>query len=174
MTDWGVMMKRGAGILLLGLGLALAMIFAFGLDRVWGLFGPADLGPVAFESLERRASPNDALACPAGLCRAQSDLTPPVYAVSAAALKQALARVVASEPNVEQVENGPASDRFIQRSRWMRYPDTIVVRYISRGEGQSTLALYSRSQIGHSDLGVNRARLQRWLEKLSREASVAK
>jgi uncharacterized protein (DUF1499 family) len=28
------------------------------------------------------------------------------------------------------------------------------------------LAIYSRSQLGHSDLGVNLARLERWLGKL--------
>jgi uncharacterized protein (DUF1499 family) len=37
------------------------------------------------------------------------------------------------------------------------------------GEG-STLAIYSRSLIGRSDLGVNRARVTRWLAAL--EASL--
>ena len=41
------------------------------------------------------------------------------------------------------------------------------------GQGRSTIALYSRSQLGKSDLGVNRARIERWLEQLGAYAPVA-
>jgi uncharacterized protein (DUF1499 family) len=167
-----VQMSSRVGIILLIAG-AMIAIFAFGFDWVWKLFGPADLGPITLETLERRATPNDALACPPGVCQADSDLIPPVYAVGVAELKQAVARVIASEPNIEQVEDGPASDRYIQRSRWMHFPDTIVIRYFPRGNGQSTLALYSRSQLGRGDLGVNRARIVRWLDKLGRETRLS-
>jgi uncharacterized protein (DUF1499 family) len=160
----------GAGLL----AALLAAIFLVGLERAWTLFGPADLGPVDFETLQRRSVPNDALACPADLCRASSDLTPPVYLLGADALKAAMARVVASEADVTVVDSTPLSDRYIQRSRWMRFPDTVVVRYIPRGEGKSTVALYSRSQLGEGDLGVNRARIVRWLEKLAVEAPVSR
>jgi uncharacterized protein (DUF1499 family) len=152
----------------------LAAVFLGGLERVWTLVGPADLGPVDFETLQRRAAPNDALACPADLCRANSDLTPPVYAVASDALKAAMARVIASEPDVTSVESTPLGDRYIQRTRWMRFPDTIVVRYIPRDEDRSTLALYSRSQLGKGDLGVNKARIARWLKKLALEAPVSR
>jgi uncharacterized protein (DUF1499 family) len=37
---------------------------------------------------------------------------------------------------------------------------------VARGENRSTVALYSRSQIGYWDHGVNRARLERWLERI--------
>jgi len=53
--------------------LAIAAVGVFvllGPARIWGLFGPPDLGPLAFESLRRRTTPNDALACPATLCAA--------------------------------------------------------------------------------------------------------
>lgn len=149
---------------------ALAIFAALGLERVWTLFGPADLGPVAFETLERRTTPNDALACPPEVCRAASDMTPPLFAVSAEELRRALARVIASEADVVPVESAPLAERYVQRSRWLRFPDTIAVRYFPRGEGRSTIALYSRSQLGQGDFGVNRARIQRWLEKLAREA----
>jgi uncharacterized protein (DUF1499 family) len=151
----------------------LAAVSAFapaGLERLWMLSGPADLGPVTFETLERRATPNDALACPPGVCRAASDMTPPLFTVSAEELRRALARVIASEANIVQVESTPLAERYIQRTRWLRFPDTIAVRYFSRGERQSTIALYSRSQLGEGDLGVNRARIARWLDKLAREA----
>jgi uncharacterized protein (DUF1499 family) len=150
-----------------------AIVWGVGLERVWTAFGPADLGPVAFETLQRRTTPNDALACPPDICRAPADLAAPVFAVSAAELRQAFGRVIASEPDVTQAGSGVLGERYIQRSRWLRFPDTIEVRYIARGEARSTIALYSRSQLGRGDLGVNRARIARWLEKLAREAPVA-
>jgi uncharacterized protein (DUF1499 family) len=149
--------------------------FLVGPERIWALFGPADLGPVAFETLERRTTPNDALACPPGICQAQSDLTPPEYAVTAAELRRAFARMIAVEPRITAVASDDATptDRYIQRSALMRYPDTIVVQFFDRPGGRSTLALYSRSQLGHGDMGVNRARIERWLAKLSEAAPLA-
>lgn len=153
----------------------MALVFGGGgLERLWRLFGPADLGPVSFEILERRSVPNDALACPADICRAQSDLKPPLYGVGAEALQAAMARVIETEDDVTRVAHAPLMDRFVQRTRWMRFPDTIVVRYIPRGLEQSTVALYSRSQLGKGDMGVNKARIARWLEKLSAQVPAAK
>jgi uncharacterized protein (DUF1499 family) len=48
----------------------------------------------------------------------------------------------------------------------MRYPDTVVAQVMEKDQGHSTLALYSRSQIGRSDFGVNRRRLERWVERI--------
>lgn len=164
----------GTGVALTVIGLVIAgTFFVVGPERVWTGFGPADLGPISFETLERRTSPNDALACPADVCKARSDLTPPIYAVSKAELRSAFAKVIASEPEIEVVSAGGQAERYIQRTQKMRFPDTIVAQYFDRPGGQSTLALYSRSQIGESDLGVNKARIERWLEKLGREAVIA-
>jgi uncharacterized protein (DUF1499 family) len=154
--------------------IAVIAIMADGRERLWTLFGPADLGPVAFETLQRRSTPNDALACPEDLCRAASDVTPPVYLVDAESLRRAVAEVIASEPYVTRVADAGLDQRYIQRTRWMRFPDTIVVRYVPLGADRSTVVLYSRSQLGTGDRGVNKARVSRWLEKLSREVPVAK
>lgn len=162
-----------ATTIILALAVAALIAMTVGLDRVWLLFGPPDLGPVTFETLARRSTPNDALICPDDLCRAKSDVIPPVYATGTDGLRQAMARVIASEPDVTQMENTPLSARYIQRTKVMRFPDTIVVRYIPLGADRSTLALYSRSQLGKGDTGVNKARLTRWLDKLSREAPIA-
>ncbi|MFI5106736.1 MAG: hypothetical protein ACHP79_17570, partial [Terriglobales bacterium] len=66
--------------------LLVATVAAFALigpERFWMLFGPPDLGAISFETLKRRSTPNDALACPPDVCSAKSDLLPPVFAVSA-------------------------------------------------------------------------------------------
>jgi len=38
----------------------------------------------------------------------------------------------------------------------------------------STVAIYSRSQLGYGDLGVNGDRIERWLEKLKQVVPVSK
>jgi uncharacterized protein (DUF1499 family) len=159
--------------------LLVAMVAAFvliGPERIWNLFGPSDLGAISFETLKRRSTPNDALACPPDVCSANSDLLPPAFALSAMDLRLAFRKVIASEDRVVLVEatDQDMSERYIQRSRLMGFPDTIVVRFLERPGGQSTLALYSRSQLGEGDLGVNRARIERWLEKLTMQAPIAK
>lgn len=154
----------------------LAVFFIAGPERIWALFGPADLGPVNFETLKRRTSPNDSLACPQNICTAKSDVASPIFAVSAPELQKAFAKVIASEPSVEQVASDDSgfTRRYVQRTKIMRFPDTIVVRFIDLGDGRSTIALYSRSQLGEGDFGVNHARIERWLDKLSKEAPAMK
>lgn len=139
-----------------------------GPEQVWRQFGEPDLGMIEFESLTRRSSPNDALACPSALCKARSDLVPPVFAIDADGLRNAMAKALVSEPRLTRVsaDDATLTDRYVQRSAMLGFPDTIVVRYIKQPKERSTLAIYSRSQIGYGDLGANRARLERWLGKL--------
>jgi uncharacterized protein (DUF1499 family) len=169
MNPW---LGTAAGLLLLAV-LGVAGFLIAGPERIWGLFGPPDLGPVSFETLQRRSTPNDALACPADVCSAKADIVPPVFAVSAAELARAFDKAIASEPRLALVETSERTRRYIQRSRLLGFPDTIVVRFFDRPGGHSSLALYSRSQLGKGDLGVNRARIERWLEEIRQDAPVA-
>jgi uncharacterized protein (DUF1499 family) len=148
-----------------------------GPKRLWSVMGLADLGPVDFGTLQRRKSPNDSLACPPHFCKAASDFVPPIFTVNAQDLRAAMAKVIALEPNVTiaQIDNGALVDRYIQRTPVLQFPDTIVVRYVDLGPGErSTLAIYSRSQLGYSDFGVNKARIARWLDKLEKLVPVLK
>ena len=141
-----------------------------GIDDLYTLlFGPADLGPADPATLVRRSRPNDALACPPGSCQAPADIVMPVFAVEPDALRAAAVAALMAEPGAERVYAGIWSDedRIVVRSRLMRYPDTVNLRVISLREGQSSLFLYSRSQIGYSDMGANRARLMRWIAALT-------
>lgn len=151
--------------------IAVAVILAFvliGPERLWSTIGPADLGPINFETLERRDSANDALACPPQLCEAKSDLETPVFAVDAEGLRAAMAKVIASEPKITvvHIDDDAMTDRYVQRSAVFGFPDTIVVRFLDQPGGTSTVAIYSRSQLGQRDMGVNKARVERWLAKL--------
>ncbi len=164
-------------VLLLGFAalIAAGAFFAIGRERFWDAFGSPDLGGVDFATLQRRTSPNDALACPASVCSARAEIVPPVFAVDAAGLRAAFAKTLANEPHLTRVaaDDATLTDRYVQRTALMRYPDTIVVRFLQLAGGRSTLALYSRSKFGHSDLGANKARLERWLAKLTAAAPVA-
>lgn len=143
----------------------------------WGglarLIGRArDLGPVSFSTLVRRTTPNDALACPADLCRAATpDLEAPTFPVPASELRGRLEALVRDEPRTDYLHEGIddiGRARLVQRSALLRFPDVIDVEIIAVDSSRSTVALYSRSVIGISDFGVNRARLARWLDALAR------
>lgn len=159
----------GAGLASI-IALGVAIFLVLGAERFWRLFGDPDLGPVSFEQLERRPTPNDSLACPPDFCKARADVTTRLYRVAAHDLRLEFAKVIASEARVSVAEANEAAltDRYIQRSEHLGFPDTIVVRFLDRADGRSTIALYSRSQLGKGDFGVNRARIERWLGKLAK------
>jgi len=136
-----------------------------GIGRVWGLFGSVDQGPVDFATLERRSTPNDALVCPSWLCRDAPDIAAPLYELPADALRRIVIGVVLRDGDAVQVAEGGVNrgDRFVVRTRWLRFPDTVDLMVIPLGPDRSTLALYSRSLVGRGDFGTNLARLRRWL-----------
>jgi len=165
-----IIIAIGIGVMFLSTAVVLSFVL-MGPDRFWRFFGDPDLGPTSFEQLERRASPNDALACPQDVCMASADMKAALYPVTARELRIAFTKVIASEPRVTTVDANETAltDRYIQRTGRLGFPDTIVVQFFDRPGSQSTLAIYSRSQLGESDLGANQARIERWLSKLSEQ-----
>ena len=155
------------------LGFAMAGGVEFG---IWHRIGLAtgvrdDARPVDVPTLERRSTPNDALICPAEFCpRARADAEPAVFTTPAAGLREKLRRAALAEPRTVELDTGDEANRlrFVQRSLLLRYPDVVDVLIVPRSSGAATLAIYSRSLVGRSDFGVNRARVERWLEALSR------
>ncbi len=134
------------------------------------VFGSPDQGAIEFETFTRGNAPNTALACPPGLCtRAKADFAPPVYPVSEDRLRALVTARILAEPDVIPVFRHaspglPTQDRYVQRTPLMRFPDTINIRFIPLTETTSTLAIFSRSQIGYNDMGVNLARIRRWID----------
>lgn len=125
-------------------------------DMVWEwIGGPADQGAVAFGAVARTGQPNDWLICPQDLC-ANADAQAPVFAIPASALQARITEVMAARPNATAV----AANRWVERTAIMAFPDTVQVDAIALGDSQSTIAAYSRSLIGYSDMGTNRARLE--------------
>ena len=86
-----------------------------------------------------------------------------------------MAKVIASEPRITAVHiaDDALTDRYVQRSALLGFPDTIVVRFLDLPGGTSMVAIYSRSQLGEGDMGVNKARIERWLGKLKKILSAS-
>ena len=111
---------------------------------------------------ERTGRPNDVLVAPAG-----GDLAAPVSKADPTALMQAFHAVATAAPRVSVVAGEPAEGfvTYVQRSKWIGWPDYVSVKAVPV-EGGATLAIWSRSRFGYSDMGVNRARIEDWLARL--------
>lgn len=149
----------------------LGVIFIlYGREESWeALFGSPDLGPVEFATLHKTSRPNQALLCPVDVCKAETpDIIPPIYDVPVDKLRDAFRQIIDQEAHVKQVaaDADRRTERYVIRTNLMRFPDTVRVKFIDLGNDTSTLAIYSQAQIGYSDRGVNKARVQRWLNAL--------
>lgn len=114
----------------------------------------------------RSGKPNDYLVAEGG------DAPPLVLDATPAQVSAALGALIAAEPStwVLAGDAGAGFVTYVQRSRLMGYPDMISVT-LQAEEGGTAVRVYSRSRDGHSDLGVNAARVVRWLAALEAELS---
>ena len=125
--------------------------------------------PLDIAQLVRPASPNTALAAPAGF-RSPPDVVTPAYHVPAPLLYAAIRAVAAAQPRTYQAAAYP--DRlqadWVARSAVFNFPDLVTAQATPAGADAATLVLYSRSVYGYGDLGANRKRVQAWLAALDR------
>lgn len=74
-----------------------------------------------------------------------------------------LDRIILATPRTEvlagSVDEGKVT--YISRSKWMGFPD-----YTTMMKNKDILELFARSRFGQSDLGVNKARVENWLDQL--------
>ncbi|MGD1922720.1 MAG: DUF1499 domain-containing protein [Paracoccaceae bacterium] len=130
-------------------------------------------GPV---SVTAPASPNWALGAPREV---ETVTTPthgvPIYATGPENLLEYLDAIVLNEARVASIKPawspvGPAR-AYVQRSPTFGFPDVVSVEAIDLGAGdagqRASLVIFSRAVYGYADLGVNRARIERWLSLLS-------
>lgn len=170
-------MVKGFGIVMLALAVlvivvALALVFVGREQLLEIVFGPIDRSAVDFAAVDTSGRENTYLVCPPDLCGQEPDRPSPVFAVSAIALRNVWFEMIGNEPRIDWIASDDAELQydFVQRSRVMRFPDTITVRFLPLEEGRSTLAIFSRSHYGRKDFGVNRERVEAWLEAVSRSA----
>lgn len=82
----------------------------------------------------------------------------------AAALEQVAAAAPRTVTLAGSAEGGFVT--YVQRSRLMGYPDAISIR-LTHEDGTTRVSVFSRSRYGRSDLGVNQARVTRWMAALA-------
>ncbi len=137
------------------LGLLLLMLTGCGADREG----------VEFDRLVKPSTPNTYLVCPPDRCAVAAASAAPVFDLPASALFDRVRQTLAAQPRTEIVQDQGDRRRLVlvQRSRVFRFPDTITVQIFELPAGRSTLAVYSASNYGRGDFGVNEARVRDWL-----------
>jgi len=159
---------------LLGL---LAIVAAYGaLAAVQGrkealalVFGPVKHEPVDFATLQLKDSPNQYLVCPEGYCAAEAHAVAPSFPVAVQELQDGWFDVVSKQPSTKVIARDESARQFDIETLTplVGFPDTITVRFLETPDGGSTLAIYSRSFYGRSDLGANKKRIDSWLGQLA-------
>lgn len=126
-----------------------------------------------FATLEPPSSPNAWLIAPADVVAGEPDEPAPVFSIPAETLASAWAALVERQPRATVVATSADGLQVEaeQRSAVFGFVDQISARFIPLDAERSTLAVFSRSQIGYWDLGVNRHRLHDWLTQLEEQTS---
>ena len=154
---------------LITIAIAIITWFGDGRERLWeAVFGPPE-EPVDFAELNPPPAAHCFLAAPeTQSLQTKPQMYTPVFSVDTARLRQEMRRIVRTEPLTERVGMDPdwLGDRFIQRTRWLRVPELIQVRYIPLDAGHSTFAIYSRCLVPEHGGGHNEERVKRWIAEL--------
>ena len=156
------------GVLIIVVAAAVLLFTSLGERPLTALFAVDDVESVDFAEFKLTDTANQYLMCPPGFCDANPHADSPVFGVSVEQLRRRWREVVAVQPRVvllAEDEDGQQFD-YVQRSARFRFPDIITVRFISVSSSLSTLAIYSRSIYGKGDFGVNRERIDAWLNTL--------
>jgi uncharacterized protein (DUF1499 family) len=125
---------------------------------------------IDFVELKKAKTPNTFLMAPDGLCKnAKVDAVSAVYVVGAKKLRQEFLRIAIAQPRVSISLSDEVGlyDDLVVRSALFGFPDLVSAQFLDAKGGKSSLAVYSRSVYGRSDLGVNRTRTLYWVKLLN-------
>jgi hypothetical protein len=132
------------------------------------IFNVGEVPVIDFATLQRGPDANQYLLCPKGMCSTATDGEAPVFDVPVERLQVAWDEMLAEQPRLEVQRRDVTNVQidYVQRSRLLRFPDLITVRFVPIDDAHATVAIYSRSVWGKGDMGVNRARVEEWLARL--------
>jgi hypothetical protein len=132
--------------------------------------GMADF--IDFMTFKRPSKPNNWLVTPDGFVdAAKPDESSPVFDRTPAALFEDIMQMIAARGDWKIKASDPTTGRisFIAVTKLMRFKDDIdiLILPVAAHPQQSTLAIYSRSRVGYSDLGTNGKRVNGLLSALA-------
>jgi len=151
-------------ILTLLLLAAVLGVLAFG---AWVRLAPSD--PGQWHTDPAAASPGEGrfVVKPEG-----GDTEGPLLQMPAEAALAALDAIARDTPRTNVLAGSPAEGRitYVTRSALWGFPDYTTVSAVETDAG-TRLLIHARLRFGGSDMGVNAARVERWLEALSAQTS---
>lgn len=149
----------------------LRLTMAFGALLALAGCGPVDAPLQDLRTVKRPDSPNSYLICPKDLCAAKADEDGPIVSLTPEKVLVAALKVASQEENASTMEADVTLGQyvFVQRTRFLRFPDVVRVQAIGLPDGRTAVALYSHSVYGRYDFGANKARAQRWMAAIRRE-----
>lgn len=121
-----------------------------------------------FTTLEKATSPNRWLVAPADLLeKSKPDAPAPVWSKPPSEVFAALNDIVAAQSAYSDVskDDTQMAIRFVATIPVFGFKDDVDA-VVLPADGGSTIAIYSRSRVGHSDFGVNKKRVERILSAL--------
>jgi uncharacterized protein (DUF1499 family) len=158
---------RSLLIIVVGIAIAVTALIWEG-TTLESILAVGDVPVVDFATVQRGPDPNQYLLCPKGMCAAETDGEAPVFDVPIEQLQVAWDEMLAEQPRLQVVRREVTNMQidYVQRTRLLRFPDLVTVRFVPIDDMHSTLAVFSRSVYGKGDMGVNRIRVEEWLARL--------
>jgi hypothetical protein len=158
---------RALLIIVIGIAIAIAALIWEG-TTLESMLYIGDVPVIDFATLQRDAVPNQYLLCPKGMCSTATDGEAPVFDVPIEQLQVAWDEMLAEQPRLQLLRRDVTNTQidYVQRTRFLRFPDLVTVRFVPVDDAHSTLAIYSRSVWGKGDMGVNRKRVGEWLARV--------
>ncbi|MGC6499629.1 MAG: DUF1499 domain-containing protein [Henriciella sp.] len=116
-----------------------------------------------FNAVKRRPRPNSCLVAPEGFCpTGLTDEIAPVIPVPPKALFERLCTYAQTQSlwQDQATDETTLQFRCVARTRLMRFADDVDIQVLPAPQpDHSTLAIFSRSRVGYSDLGTNARRV---------------
>lgn len=129
---------------------------------------------INFSQLSRPDRPNNYLVCMAGQCE-RYDMLSKTYSIPATTLEQHWLDIIKNTPRVNQFHHEPKimQYHFVQRTKWLRFPDDIYLQIHKVSDNESSYSVYSKARYGYYDFEVNKNRITEWIEQLNKKLAKA-
>lgn len=120
---------------------------------------PSDPGVWHIDPREGASGPGSALAGQDGAL---------TYAESAQALLERVDAIAMATARTKRLAGSPSEGRitYVTRSALFGFPDYTTVAAQPLSDDRAELVIFARLRFGQSDLGVNRARVAKWVSRL--------